>query len=864
MSTGKHPQLAKKLTRLYTSCINPSVNTNAALAKHLGISRQAISKWIHGSDTSIGDCIPYSQIHEVAALFGMEPHWFSLELDDFAERLESVLEPERHTTPLEKISISSLPITGLELFGREDDIAALDRAWESRETNCIEIIAFGGVGKSSLVTSWLSHLAKLDYAGARRVYCWSFYWQGAGSENISSGDLFIEQALEWFGDAQPEKGTPWSKANRLANLVRESKTLLVLDGLEPLQYPPGPKQGEIATPALSMFLKELAANNNGLCVITSRIPVAEFTSFDDGRIQSQHLDRLSIADGIGLLDSLGVSGDGKDMQSAVEAYSGHPLCLSLLAGYLSVVHDGDVSKYRLLDSLTTIEKFNSHAGSIVRAYISWFDSTRESALLNLLGLFDRCIAVDDLRALVESEHVAGLTADLEKLTDADWRYAIQKLEDANLIFKFERSDQLVIDCHPLVRDFLNERLRKDNIEAWTKGNEIIFNYLQADAVPDPTSMLELEPLFRAVIHGTRAGLFEESFQLYFDRIKKRQFSLFTEGSHHADQSCIRAFFRKPWTEPVEELSESASFYLFACAAANLAYLGHIEEAIAPSTKSIQWFQKHEQWVQSAVTSGPLISMLIAAGRLDEARKEWEGVQESVENANNEVLTAVSNSIGAYLSFLEGNSVEAERLFRQSEAILTKDEVDCEIVCPTISAYFCKYLLETEQADRALERALMTLEWRKANTWQVSVDTTSLYASDLIVLGMIYLNLDDLDKASHFLNKQVELLKSANEWLYLPSGLVARARLHIANGEYTLARQDLEEALIIARNTGAKFSEWETEIALSELAVKLDNIEAGRSHYRIAAAVSGMERFENFSSSLSSLETRLFPNREIDL
>jgi hypothetical protein len=32
------------------------------------------------------------------------------------------------------------------------------------------------------------------------------------------------------------------KGERLANLVARRRTLLVLDGLEPLQYPPGPQE----------------------------------------------------------------------------------------------------------------------------------------------------------------------------------------------------------------------------------------------------------------------------------------------------------------------------------------------------------------------------------------------------------------------------------------------------------------------------------------------------------------------------------------------------------------------------------------------------------------------------------------------
>ena len=777
------------------------------------------------------------------------------------ERLGQVLEPETSAARLEKISLSSLPNTGLNLFGRSAEIDIIDRAWYERETNCLEIVAFGGVGKSSLVNSWLSRLDKLDYAGANRVYAWSFHWQGMGSDVISSGDLFIEQALEWFGDKSPEKGTPWAKANRLADLIRESRTLLILDGLEPLQCPPGPRQGEIENPAVSLLLRELAANNNGLCIITSRLPISEFASFSDGRIQSLHLERLSNEGGVQLLSAMGVCGDETDMQSAVEVYSGHPLCLSLLAGYLSVVHDANVSNYRELNSLVDIQSFDEHASNIVRAYLCWFDSSLEISLLNLLGLFGRGITLVDIRALVKFEPVPGITEELADLSHSQWSYAIKKLRDANLISTSKRDGSTFIDCHPLIRDFLNEHLRKEKPDVWRQGNRMVFYYLQQSAIENPKSMVQLEPLFRAVIHGTRAGLVEESFQLYFERIKRKQFSIFTEGSHHADQSCIRAFFRRPWTEPVAELSESASFYLFSCAAANLIYLGQIDAAIEPSILSIQGFKKSESWFEAAATSVPLICMLIAAGRLHAARQEWENGQESVERVDNEVLRAVSTSIGAYLSFLEGNLGEAAKLFDDAELILNKEEPGCEWASPTISSYYCKYLLDTGKTERALKRALLTLEWRKTNAWQVAVDTTSLYASDLLVLGLTYLKLGDLKNASYYLHKQVELFREGNEWLYLPSGLIARAKFHTAERDHVAAKRDLEEALVIAKNTGALLSTWEANITLAELAVSFEDLRTGQLYFERAMEIEGMGSYRYYSAQLKPLKAQLYSGQE---
>ena len=70
--------------------------------------------------------------------------------------------------------------------------------------------------------------------------------------------------VRWFGDPDPRIGTPWEKGERLARLVAQRRTLLVLDGLEPLQNPPGPQEGRLREPSLQAFLPELAAFNAGL------------------------------------------------------------------------------------------------------------------------------------------------------------------------------------------------------------------------------------------------------------------------------------------------------------------------------------------------------------------------------------------------------------------------------------------------------------------------------------------------------------------------------------------------------------------------------------------------------------------------
>jgi hypothetical protein len=134
----------------------------------------------------------------------------------------------------EKISVARLPVTGSDVFGRDEDIAFLDRAWAKKEVNVTTIVAWAGVGKSTLVNHWLRGMAAKHYRSAEFVFGWSFYRQGSSGET-SSADEFLDAALTWFGDPDPRLGTAWEKGERLAKLAAHRRTLLILDGLEPLQ-----------------------------------------------------------------------------------------------------------------------------------------------------------------------------------------------------------------------------------------------------------------------------------------------------------------------------------------------------------------------------------------------------------------------------------------------------------------------------------------------------------------------------------------------------------------------------------------------------------------------------------------------------
>jgi hypothetical protein len=254
--------------------------------------------------------------------------------------------PDRPDQP-PVLDLGRLPIPGPQFVGREAELARLDQAWEDPSTHVLTLVAFGGVGKTALVSNWLDRMAADGWRGAVRVLDWSFYSQGT-KDQTTSAEPFLDYALRFCGDANPQAGSPHDRGVRLAYLIRKERTLLLLDGIEPLQYPPGPLAGRLKDPGLAALLKNLAADNPGLCLVTTRERIADLANFQRSAPQIS-LESLDPDSAVELLRQLGVDGREKDLRAAVEEFGCHALTLTLLGNYLHKAHRGDIRKRKEID-----------------------------------------------------------------------------------------------------------------------------------------------------------------------------------------------------------------------------------------------------------------------------------------------------------------------------------------------------------------------------------------------------------------------------------------------------------------------------------------------------------------------------------
>jgi serine/threonine protein kinase len=461
-----------------------------------------------------------------------------------------------------KISVAKLPVTGSELFGREEDIAFLDGAWANQQVNVVTIVAWAGVGKSTLVNHWLRRMAAEQYRSARLVFGWSFYRQGT-SGGTSSADEFIDAALAWFGDPDPRLGTAWEKGERLAKLVAHRRTLLVLDGLEPLQNPPGPQEGRLRDPSLQALLRELAAFNTGLCVITSRTPVADIADHERTSVLRRELKQLSSDAGAKLLRALGVKGHESELRSASDEFRGHCLALTLLGSYLTDAYNGDIRcreevSVRLAHDL----RQGAHARKVMESYQSWLGEGPELAILRMLGLFDRPADEQTFGVLLKPPAIPGLTESLTDSSPTEWRAILARLRRTRLLAGEDPHNPGQLDTHPLVREYFGEQLRSQQTDAWKECNRRLFHYYRTLAPQLPNSFQEMEPLFSGVICGCNAGLFRDALHdVYIPRIQRgnTHFAAKVLGATGPLLSALVHFFADGrWGSLVETAAEAQS------------------------------------------------------------------------------------------------------------------------------------------------------------------------------------------------------------------------------------------------------------------------------------------------------------------
>ncbi|HEX3529664.1 MAG TPA: tetratricopeptide repeat protein [Thermoanaerobaculia bacterium] len=757
------------------------------------------------------------------------------------------------------LDLGRLPIPGPHFLGRDAELAHLDAAWEDPILHVLTLVAFGGVGKSALVARWLDRMAAANWRGAARVLDWSFYSQGT-EDRVTSAEPFIDHALRLFGDPDPKAGSLYDRGARLAYLIRKERTLLVLDGVEPLQYPPGRPEieGRLKDPGLTALLKGLAAGNPGLCVVTTRERIADLAGFKTTAPQIP-LEELEPAAAVELLRQLGVAGREPELRAAAEDFQHHALTLTLLGNFLRRAHGGDVRKRKEIDLHRADETQGGHAFRVIAAYARWLGEGPELAILRLLGLFDRPADAGALKALRAAPPVPGLTEPLVDLSSEDWRLAVSTLRDHSLLAAADPSEPETLDAHPLVRACFAEEIEIQHPTAWQEGNRRLYDHLCQTAPDLPDTLEALQPLYAAVVHGCRAGRQQEVMEeVYWQRIQRgnEHFSWSKLGAFGSELTALAGFFDRPWSQPSTRLTAADQAFVLNEAAVVLRALGRLAEAVEPMQAGLAGYKAKEDWKNTAITASNLSELSLTLGDVPRAVAFGEQSVELVDRSGDAFLRMGFRTTWADALHQAGRWKESAAAFREAEAMQAERQPQYPRLYSVQGFRYCELLLglaepedgaglgaKPEEAEwfrqvcrEVLERTRQTLDWVTNAFYNMGFLDIAL---DHLTLGRAHLGLvltaagDDhtagLSQAAEPLDRAVDGLRRAGQEDHLPRGLLARAALRRFRSDFTGAAADLTEALEIAERGSMLLHECDAHLEWARLCRDQGDVAAARRH-----------------------------------
>ncbi len=726
-------------------------------------------------------------------------------------RAVEVLQPE-------KVDLARLPITGAELFGRQAELDWLDSAWDERKLRVVALVAWGGMGKSTLVNKWLERLKADGYRAARRVFGWSFYSQGT-SERATSADLFIATALEFFGDPNPKEGSPWSKGERLAELVRRDRNLLILDGLEPLQSPT--EEGRVKDPALATLLARLARSGAGtpaLCVISTRESLGDLVEFPENT-ESKDLERISPEAGRALLRVGGVRGTDAELEDATRAFGGHAMAMILLAAYLRSVPGHPIAASAELPNLDIAEKKGRHPRRLMEAFARRYGSSSEIELLSVLGLFNRPAehsAVSVVRALPP---VNGLTERLATLDEAAWLRCLARLRIDRLLAEENPRDPGTLDCHPIVREHFGGKVKQENPTAWCEAHGRLFEYYKSSTERLPETLKEMAPLYAAMAHGCEAGRYQEALdQIFRARIERSDefFATYKLGAAGADLAALAGLFDPPWRRPVVALRKVDRVWVLGSAGFRLQALGRLAEAEEAMRSALDGRLALEHWEGASIEAINLCDLHLGLGNLKTALDFARQSLEFAERSGDVFVRMVSRASCANVLHQAGRDTDAEKLFREAEVIQRELLPSIPSLVSVRGFHYCDLLLDQGRWRDVEQRAEQAIARSRENRWLLDVALDHLSLGRAALIGASAEGKASLTRATDHLDLAVEGLRSASQLDELPRGLLARAELSIIKNDAAAARADLDETLAIATRAGMRLYEADAHLRFARL------------------------------------------------
>jgi tetratricopeptide (TPR) repeat protein len=639
----------------------------------------------YGVDSKVLTFDPFDFVLRGEALELKPAPELRLDKDLFQQAVEIVNYVRAHRKPADKFSWNSAPTVLPEWTGRDDLLAQITADWNDPHKHVTGLIGFGGEGKSSLARKWVDSLPPLSGEGAGMgvdgVFWWGFY------ENRSI-DEFFEAALNFLSGGRIDPRQVPSSSLRvqiIGAMLGAGRYLFVLDGLEVLQHQEGDQYGLLTSNDLRDLLTYFARpDNQSFCLITSRAPVLDLMDYTT--YTHRDVERLSEADGVALLEKLGVKGTKEQMGKVVHDWDGHALTMSILAAYLAEKYNGDITHLADIPIPTANEpryervhrvlrRYDEHLDQAEREFLKLFSAFRtpvhESAFEKV---FAPLLGVGATRP-AQTESMISKVFKRKKTTDGIDGSPLRDIVTRLVAYRILHCDATsqTYTALPLVRNhYLAILTRGDSTEQQDVHNKIKDYYLSiAGDTPQYPTLDDLKPLIEVVHHACQAGAYDEADSIWWERIyqRERRVIIHQLGAYETNLAITLEFFPSGDTSKESQVSKpDLKRFVLNTIGLCLMSLGRLREAVPFYERNVKGNIEAEDWSNAGVGYRNLADLHAQLGALEasaEAARQSLDLARKVEKKDGQCYSLAFQGLANHLL---GNIQVASDAFTQAEKL----------------------------------------------------------------------------------------------------------------------------------------------------------------------------------------------------
>jgi len=695
--------------------------------------------------------------------------------------------------------------------GREEMLDAITGWYKNPEVRIGALVGWGGVGKSALVRKWYDEL------GANNIQPDGIFWWGFYRNAYL--EQFLNALLRYVSGGQIEPDTiksTWEKTDRIKEYIGQGAYLIVLDGLEEMQkgQTSGEQFGCMEHRECSDMLRFLAdAKGNGMCLISTRYPLTDIENYEGTVYQRIEVERLTTEDARGLFEKVGVKGSREEIESVINEYDGHALSLTLLSKYLVEDFEGDITKAKEIPAFYSDEEAGGKAHRILLWYAEQL-TEEQSAFMKIFSLFRRVVREGDFEGVFRAKMETEINQALTAMSVFTFKRMVDNLVDRRLITKDKDG---AYATHPLIKAYFESDFSEKNKKLCHKR---IYEYIGGYAPERADTLEQMQPLFEQVHHGCAAGLYDEVFDVHWEKITrgKEFFIQHILGAWETDLSLVRNFFPEGDISQMPLVSKKAAkSHLLGMAGVTLLATGRSKEAQEPMLTGIEMALESKDWRNASAGYENLANLQFRTGGLESGLESAKKALDLAEKAKADFDIWTSKASLGWGLYLLGKSKEAEKNFKEADEFSIKIEGNRSR--SMWGVFYADFLRTTERIDEAFELTKQNMEISK-NIFKDPSNISRCYRN----LGAIERIKGNKKQAENHLEKALEIARKIGVPDLQIEALLERARLNLDIGKNENAVGDAEQVLKICGRTGFKLYEPEAEMVLAKAYLGLKDFE----------------------------------------